>query len=386
MPKILHILHSLRFSGAEVMLRLAAPTVNSHGFDQHILADGPTVGDYASTLVEAGFTVYHRPYVTWSIPHLWRLYRFMKQHQFNVVHNHTEQNFFWYLLVARLAGITQLVSTVHNAFDFRGQVRWRRGAYRWIARRIFGTQFTAIGPSVAQVEARTYYNPTVLVPNWLDEQRFVPALNPEERVEARRHFAIPDNAIVLISVGGCSDIKNHGVILESLVTLRTRLSQPLIYLHVGEGDTHEAEQQQAKKLGVADVVKFVGQLHDVRQALLASDIFVMPSLFEGLGNSLLEALSCGVPAVVYDVYGLRDLVVERQTGRCVPPKKAALIDALQELIERPDLRHHYGKASREFVQQHYSMHDSLSRLLPLYGLSAGEGTRVTKLTSYAAVN
>lgn len=385
-PKVLHILHALRFSGAEVMLRLAAPIVHAQGLEQHILADGITVGDYAPTLQEAGFTIHHRPCSTWSIAHWWRLYYFLKQHQFTIIHNHTEQNFFWYLLTARLAGISQLVSTVHSAFNFRGQVRWRRGAYRWLARNILGAQFTAIGPSVAQVEIDTYGNPTTLIPNWLDEQLFVPARNLIERTEARQHFSIPDAAVALISVGSCTENKNHGAILEALATLRAKVSQPLIYLHVGEGHTHVAEQHQAHRLGVSEMTHFVGQLHDVRQALLAADIFVMSSFLEGLGNSLLEALSCGVPSVVYDVYGLRDLVIDGKTGRCVTPNPAALADALSELIERPDLRHHYGSAGRDFVRQNYSMHDSLARLLPLYGLSNAEVSMVSQTDNFSAVS
>jgi glycosyltransferase involved in cell wall biosynthesis len=369
-PKILHILHSLCFSGAEVMLRLAAPTIQAQGFEQHMMADGAVVGDYAPTLQEAGFIVHHRPYKNWSILYLWRLYCFLRQHQFTVVHNHTEQNFFWYLLVARLARVPHLVSTVHSNFAFRGQVRWRRGTYRWIARRLFGATFTAIGPSVAQVEAQTFYNPTVLVPNWLDEQHFIPARNSTERADARQHFAIPDDAVVVISIGGCTVNKNHKVILEAVKALQSRVAHQLIYLHVGEGPTYASEQQQAHRLGISCAVKFVGQTHNVRQALLAADIYAMPSSYEGLSIALLEALSCGVPAVVFDVYGQRDLVIEGQTGRCVPTTTEAFTDALQELIEQPILRQRYGKAGRAFVQQHYSMHASLSQLLRLYGASA----------------
>ncbi|MBC6988803.1 glycosyltransferase [Hymenobacter sp. BT491] len=362
----MHVLHALRFSGAEVMLRLAAPTVNAQGYEQHMLADGSEVGDYADTLAAAGFRVHHRPFKNYSIGHLWQLYRFLRQQKFTVVHNHTEQNFFWYLLVARLAGVPHLVSTVHNAFAFKGQVRMRRGLYRWIARQL-GARFTAIGPSVAQVEEITYHNPTTLVPNWLDESYFVPARNAEERTAARRHYQVPDGTVVLISVGGCSAIKNHGAILEALAALRPKVSSPLLYLHVGEGQTHLAEQKQAQELGLSDIVRFVGQLHDVRTALLASDIYVMPSMFEGLSISLLEALSCGMAAAVYDNYGLRDLVQDGQTGRCVPPNPQALTEALYELIESPELRIKYGAAARQFIQKHYSMRDSLSKLLRLYG-------------------
>lgn len=366
MPKLLHVLHSLNFSGAEVMLRVAAPTIHAQGIDQYLLSDGPVIGNYASTLQMSGFEIFHRPYSSWSILHLWRLYRFFKQHQFEIVHNHTEQNFFWYLLTARLAGVSCLLYTVHNAYQFRGQVRWRRGAYRLIARCLLGAKFIAIGPSVARVEASTYFNPTILVPNWLDEQHFVPARDVEEKLNARKHFGISKDATVIISVGGCSIIKNHGVILESLKVLQQRVSQPLVYLHVGDGSTHVAEQQQAHQLGIDSIVKFLGQLQDVRQALIAADIYVMPSLFEGLSISLLEALSCEIPSVVYDMHGLRDLVTDKQNGRCIPPNKEVFINALQDLINYPDQRQHYGKAGREFVRQHYSMHDSLTKLTRLY--------------------
>ncbi len=102
---------------------------------------------------------------------------------------------------------------------------------------------------------------------------------------------------------------------------------------------------------------------------LAADILVMPSYCEGLSISSLEALSCSIPAVVYNIYGLRGLITEGQNGRCIPPNTAALTDALQELIEQPDLRQRYGKAGRDFVCQHYSVRNSLARLLALYGAS-----------------
>jgi glycosyltransferase involved in cell wall biosynthesis len=363
--KVLHILHALRFSGAEIMLRIAAPEFQKQGLELHILSDvPPTSSDYTTTLEAAGYTVHYLPWVAGQLKNLLAVRRFLQAHQFDVVHNHTEQNFIWYSLAARQVGVPRFVHTVHSNFDFKGLVRAKRAAYRLVARRLLGVQFIAISTSVQATERRVSFNPTALVFNWIDPARFYPARSAAERQLARQALGLGPDKLVLVSVGGCVESKNHPAIFTALSLLPPELAARIVYLHVGDGHLHAEEQAHAASLRAE--VRFMGQLQQVRDVLIASDIYLMPSHYEGLGNSLLEAQSCAVPAVVYDALGLRDLVRNHHTGRLVPPTPAHLAAAITELAASPSELTRLGQAGYQQTQQQFSLAQSLKQLLALY--------------------
>ncbi|MDJ0367184.1 glycosyltransferase [Hymenobacter sp. H14-R3] len=365
--KVLHILHALRFSGAEIMLRVAAADFRAQGLELHILSDSPpAASDYAATLEAAGYTVHYLPYAAGQRPDMPALRRFLRQHRFAVVHNHTEQDFFWYGLAARQAGVPRFVHTVHNNFNFKGLVRAKRATLRLLARRLLGVRFVAIGAAVQATERRVCFNPTTLVPNWTDTTRFFPARSAAERTQARQALGLAPGQLVLVSVGSCIESKNHHAIFTALSLLPPTVAARVVYLHVGDGHLHAAEQAYAATLNLRAEVRFLGQLQDIRSVLIASDIYLMTSHFEGLSISLLEAQQCAVPAVAYDAPGLRELVRDHHTGRLVAPQPGALATALAELAAAPQLRAQLGQAGYQQAQQQFSLTRSLRRLLALY--------------------
>jgi glycosyltransferase involved in cell wall biosynthesis len=366
--KVLHILHALRFSGAEIMLKIAAPEFRRQGLELHILSDCPPASsDYTTTLEAAGYTVHYLPWGTGQLKNLVAVRRFMQQHRFDVVQNHTEQNFLWYSLAAWHVGVPRFVHTVHNNFNFKGLVRAKRAAYRLVARRLLGVRFIAIGTSVQATERRVSFNPTALVFNWTDPACFFPARSAAERWQARQALGLPAGSLVLVSVGGCFESKNHHAILTALSLLAPTLAARIVYLHLGDGHLHAEEQAYAASLHLRADVRFLGQLQNVREVLIASDIYLMSSHFEGLSISLLEAQSCAVPAVVYDSPGLRDLVRDHHTGRLVPPTPAHLAAALTELAACPSELARLGQAGYQQSQRQFSLAQSLRQLLVLYG-------------------
>ena len=366
--KVLHILHALRFSGAEIMLKVAAPEFQRQGLELHILSDVPPASsDYTATLEAAGYTIHYLPWVSGQLKNLWAVRRFLQAHQFDVIHNHTEQNFLWYSLAARQVGVPRFVHTVHSNFDFKGLVRAKRAAYRLVARRLLGVQFIAIGTSVQATERRVSFNPTALVFNWTDATRFFPARSATERSQARQALGLHPNNLVLVSVGGCVESKNHHAIVTALSLLPPELAARVVYLHVGDGHLHADEQAYAASLNLRAEVRFLGQQQQVRDVLIASDIYLMSSHYEGLSISLLEAQSCAVPAVVYDALGLRDLVRDHHTGRLVPPTPTHLAAAITELAANPGELARLGRAGYQQTQQQFSLKQSLQQLLALYG-------------------
>jgi glycosyltransferase involved in cell wall biosynthesis len=300
--RVLHVLAELHPSGAESMLLAARSVFVDNGFDGEILSTGRDAGPFATMLTAVGYKVHHIPFA--KTPGFFvRVYRLMRSGRYEVIHLHTERANFLFGLVALAARPERVVRAVHNAFAFSGNLRWRRMLQRRVLDRS-GVVHVAGGANVQEVELAHYGLRTRLVPNWYDSRRFRPP-SERERRSARASFGIADGETVLVTIGNCSHIKNHAVLIEALARLPAE-ARPL-YLHVGTEEVNEPEQVLAKRLGIADRVRFLGAVDDLRPVYFASDVFAMPSLHEGRSIAALEALASGLPALFTDVAGLRDL-------------------------------------------------------------------------------
>lgn len=300
--RVLHVLNELKPSGAEKMLKVAAQSFRARGIESHILGTGIRGGIYAAELANAGYRIHHIPFAR-SVSFFLKFFLFLRREEFDLVHFHAEGANFWSAMTALLAGQRRLVRTIHSNFEFDGYLRQRRAVQRRLLSWL-GVRYVSISPSVAENELRRYEIGTTLIPNWYDSGHFRPPSN-SERIAARRRFGFEGNDVVVVSVGNCHRIKNHGAVLEAITQIREG-SRPQ-YLHVGTEELDYPERELAIALKVSRNVRFVGAQNDVREALWASDIYVMPSLREGFSIAALEAISVGLPAVVYDSPGLRDL-------------------------------------------------------------------------------
>jgi glycosyltransferase involved in cell wall biosynthesis len=298
-PRILHVLNDLRSSGAEVMMRAAAPYFRSGDVTCEILSTGESgIGSYAEILKDAGYTVHHLPYSR-SFRFFSRLRKFVRSGRYDIVHLHAEKASLY--TAASVVSLTRVVRTVHNNFTFTGGLGRRRRLTRMLSR-MLGVRHLAICPSVQTTERQYLANPTELCMNWYDSEHFhLPT--EQERAAARKSLSLADGGFVLISVGNCSPVKNHMAIIDALGQLREY--PKIFYLHAGhEADTEEREA--AVRLGVAGQVRFLGVVSDVRSLFYAADLLVMPSHFEGLPISLLEGLACGLPALLANSPGLAE--------------------------------------------------------------------------------
>lgn len=326
--KVLHVLNELRPSGAEIMLRIAAPFFREHGVECEILATGDSVGPYTSVLEAAGYRVHHIPFAR-SPAFFMAVARFAKRSGFDLVHLHSERGFIGYVLAARMAGLRRLVRTVHNNFNFDGWLRMRRGFERRAAERL-GVRFIAIAPGVAQTERHLYGTSPILIPNWFDSAHFHPAM-PEARAAARAAFGIRDDDYVMVSVGNCSVVKNHTALIEALARCT---DFPWRYLHVGLEEPGAPERALAEKLGIGDRIQFIGAVDDVRPILHAADLYVMPSRFEGFSIATLEAFAVGLPALLADVPGLADIRQYLEGVSYCEPSVDGIATALRPLLEK----------------------------------------------------
>jgi glycosyltransferase involved in cell wall biosynthesis len=298
--KVLHVLNELKPSGAESMLRAAHAEFLKNNVVGEILSTGAQVGPYAAQLLEAGYVIHHIPYSK-SPAFFLKVFHLMKN-GYDAIHVHTQRGNFWFGLIALLAVSGPVLRTIHSSFVFNGLLRIRTKLSRRTLQ-AFGVRHVAIGESVRRVETDLYGISPGVVSNWYNSAHYIPP-TIEAKKAARTALGLSKNAFVITSVGNCAPVKNHPALIKALSLLPAE--QRPLYLHVGQEDASCSEHQLAKQLGIEKWILFLGANSDVRTALYASDVFVMPSLREGFGIAAIEALACGLPCIFTDVDGLAD--------------------------------------------------------------------------------
>lgn len=300
--RLCHVLNSLMPSGAETMLCTSSKMWK--GYELHILVTQKELGSYAKQLEENGYILHHVYHENILIQHK-SVFKFFRTLKPDVVHIHRESQDCYYAFDARVAGVKKIVRTVHNVFSFEGILKYRRIGTRWLGRRL-GIKYIAIGQSVYENEMNRFHNkPITIIDNWCNEEKFkyVPDSLKHEQKEQNN---ISKDTFVILSVGNCSKIKNHSYILQAIKKMQEE--EPMLkisYMHVGSGtDIHE-EVEYVNKNGLNKFVQFIGFADPLPYYMMA-DCYVMPSLFEGVSISVLEAISCGIPCLLTDVVGLKD--------------------------------------------------------------------------------
>ena len=149
--------------------------------------------------------------------------------------------------------------------------------------------------------------------------------------------------------------KGHRFLLEAAARLKER-GLKLRYLFAGEGPERSELEKQAVKLGLDSEVSFQGFVADVPHFLAQVDIFVLPSLYEGLGVAVLEAMAAGKPIVACEVGGIPELIQHHDTGLLVPPAdSAALAEAISTLAAQPNLADKIGRKAWEKVRGEFTI-------------------------------
>jgi glycosyltransferase involved in cell wall biosynthesis len=287
----------------EVMLRVSKPEWETEQIDVEILAADKTEGPYARELRNAGYKVHHFGFAKTPL-HFWRYFSFLRSHRYDVVHLHVERAMVYYGVLAWLAGVPRIVKTQHNQFQFTGLLRYRRRWQRWLLRSL-GVTFVSIGPSVTATEWKYFRNPTVVIPNWFDANRFRPP-SSTERQQARKLLSVAPGQFVIVTIGNCSPVKNHGMLIEALAAAMGR-GIDFVYLHIGQEEHSIRERELAARVGIGGRTRFLGRIDDPIDYLWAADLYVMCSTREGFSIAALEAMGTGVPMLLTDVPGLRDL-------------------------------------------------------------------------------
>jgi len=179
-----------------------------------------------------------------------------------------------------------------------------------------------------------------------------------------------EETVVIGSVGRMDNVKDQLTLVRAFLRLLELLPagrQSLRLVHIGDGALMPAAKALLHEAGVADLAWFPGGRDDVPCLLRGFDIFVLPSLGEGISNTILEAMATALPVVATQVGGNPELVDPEVTGKLVPPADPeAMAAALRVYIESRDLRRRHGLAGRRRVETCFSIERMVHQYMDLY--------------------
>jgi L-malate glycosyltransferase len=181
-------------------------------------------------------------------------------------------------------------------------------------------------------------------------------ISPEARLQAREHWGLPADAIVIVNVGAFSAEKGHALLIEAFAKLRRDIGNCRLLI-AGDGSLRAQLERRAQGAGagVGAAITFAGFVSDVDSVYRAGDLFVFPSLQEGAGTSLLRAMAFGLPVLALARGGVSEIVAHGQNGVLVQKASAdALAQAAAAMLRDTELRRRLSRAARETVASKYS--------------------------------
>jgi glycosyltransferase involved in cell wall biosynthesis len=292
-----------------------------------------------------------------------RLWRLIRRERPDIVH----ACLFWANVAARVLGRLLNVPRVISAYhDVMVRTRWPfrtvdRLTMKWThcvtccSDAVRRSVLTQIGGEEGKYR---------VIPFGVDLSRFNGAASME-----KKDLGMCDDLPVIGTVCRLVEPKKGlSILLQAVAGFRERFPFPgLQLLIVGEGPAGKRLRDQSERLGIAPWVVFTGVRRDIPSLLPLLDVFVLPSLYEGFGIAILEAMAAGRPVIATEVGGIPEVVIHRETGLLVPPgNPEALTDAIHWALSHPDDARALGIRGRERACRHFSIESVVRQHEELY--------------------
>lgn len=315
-----------------------------------VCADGPLV----AAPRQAGFRVETLPFArSFSLPAqaraFWALVRLIRREKPDMVHAHMPISGILARVAARLCGVPRIAYTCHGFLFNQPGSALRRGlalGLESLCGRITDVYLTVSREEADDARRLHIARNPIAIGNGRNSTRFRP--DPAARARIRQELGTKDSTPVIIVVSRLVRHKGYPELLEAMRSVPDAelwvVGERLTSDHGAALDTCFAEAQAA----LGPRLKCLGYRADTPALLAAADIFTLPSHFEGLPMSIIEAMMTGLPVVSTDISGPREQVISGETGLLVPPARVApLAAALRQLVQDVPLRTRMGQAGRQ---------------------------------------
>ncbi|EKY29023.1 glycosyltransferase family 1 protein [Clostridium celatum] len=297
--KVLHVVGGMDIGGTETMLMNLYRQIHKDiRFDFISYYDRD--GYYDKEIIELGGKIISTksPAEIGQLKAIKNLYKIIKEGRYDIVHAHTLFNCGIAMIAAKLAGTKIRISHSHTNLDMGNSII--KKIYFTIMRILiilFSTNYIACSNSAGEYlfgKNIIKNNKYKVLPNYVDYTKF---LNFNNNINLIKKLKLNDDDIITGHIGRFVDAKNHNFLIEVANKMINKDNRIKLIL-VGDGPLKEEIEKKVIKLGISDNVFFLGLRKDVDLILNSCDIFLFPSIYEGLGLVMLEAQASGLPCLV----------------------------------------------------------------------------------------
>jgi glycosyltransferase involved in cell wall biosynthesis len=366
--RLMQVTHDLAIGGLQKVVVNICRTIDREAFDVSVLCLR-ALGPFAADIERLGIPVVLLPQKARGTDYLSfvKVAGALREGRPDVIHTHNTQPFVDGTLAALLSGVGRVVHTDHGR-QFPDKRR-----YMLAERLLSRAAFKVVGVSddtSQQLVAWEKIDPAkvMTIPNGVDCRA---PLTAAGKTEKRRELGLDGTGPVLGVVGRLSEEKGVAYLFRAMPkVLRERPNAVLVV--AGDGPLDLELRALATELAIEGSVRFLGPRSDVAAILGVLDLYVLPSLREGLPLILLEAMAAGCPIVATEVGGVPSAVDHDTTGLLIPPKDPdALAAAIVSLLEDAGLRRKFSEAGSRLVRDRYSVEAMTRRYERLYREAAG---------------
>jgi glycosyltransferase involved in cell wall biosynthesis len=288
-------------------------------------------------------------------------FKVVRHEKVALIHAHEFSAIVYGWIVARLAGVP-FVGTIHGKNYFWEKLR-RRMAYRIISR---SGRLVAVSEDLKRFVMDTVGLPDTRVQVIYNGVQVGSPVSDADVGRCREELSLNAGDLVIGSIGSLYPVKGHQYLLDAVSGVFRQYPRAVLLL-AGSGELETSLKEQTARLGIERHVRFLGIRLDVSRLLALMDVFVLPSLSEGLSLALLEAMAARRAVVATRVGGNAELVVEGETGMLVPSKDSEqLASAICKLLGDKAMREEFGRKAATRIQERFSAVQMADRYQCLY--------------------
>lgn len=328
---ILHVIPDLDIGGVEIMILTLLEELDKKKYKTTVAY---WLGDkrLADGVEKAGVEAIDLKVKNGSLLRvIFRLVKLIKEKKIKLIHTYLFDADLCGFLAAKWAKVPIIISTVPSFTFFKT----KKHRFRYKIMSLFFDKFITVSKALEKYlvkYCRINSSKVTTVYCGVNLNKFNIRVEKEEINKLREDFSLGENDIVIGTVGRLEFRKGHRYLLESAVRV-SKVYPKVKFLLVGIGELRNELKDFAKRLDITSKIIFAGFAQDIPSALSLLDIFVLPSLDEGLGIAILEAMACGLPVIATNVGGIPELVKDGETGLLVAPRSSsALASAIIRLL------------------------------------------------------
>jgi len=359
--KIAHIITDLDIGGAEAMLLKTLRNFKNNQYEHFVISLHPKKNSLRKEIEKEGFEVYSLNLSKKNFLFAFvRLLFILKKEKPKIVHNYLFHADLVGRIAARLMRVPIVISSLRNE-NIGGR----------LYERLLGmTDFcvdnvTAVSRNVADAhilkgttkkdKIRIIYNGVELVDTHSESSPCI-----------RKEMNIDDDVFLLLTIANLEAKKGHIFLFEALSILKEK-GYRFKLLAVGSGRERKKLEDEIVNKGLEKEILLTGRREHISELLAASDAFVLPSLWEGLPNALLEAMAAGLPVIATKVGGIPEVIRDNETGLLVEPRdRSALAKAIERIMEDPELRRRLAENAKDYVRKNFDIKNTVMCLNELY--------------------